>query len=214
MRDLEIEVNYSVFISVAFILAGFIILKRRRRDSEEAKAVPEDACGEASTAGGLVEPMTTPCFSTGSGGGFTESRFPPTRYTARITPPGILAFTPAATPLSGVRWITLAASRPDSDYEHVEIIELVKRNEERGSARVRTNVLAPPSLLFLPYFVPSFHKAKTGGDCEQQPKRVSLLRSGLESFGIALVHGWGDDGAEWILLSGDSLTTCPRSEMP
>ncbi|XP_059072560.1 uncharacterized protein LOC131056053 [Cryptomeria japonica] len=57
----------------------------------------------------------------------------------RITPPGIHAFTPAAAPLGGASWIVVATRRPDSEYRHIEIFDLVKKEFVELSKLVDAN---------------------------------------------------------------------------
>ncbi|KAJ4965458.1 hypothetical protein NE237_017307 [Protea cynaroides] len=104
----------------------------------------------------------------------------------RVTPPGLHAFTPAASP-SNKSFIAMATRRPTSDFRHIELFDL-----ERNEFRELTRLISPNTHHYNPFFSPDstrvgYHRCRgsskdgTGGplifeNLETPLKDLSLFR--------------------------------------
>ncbi|KAM7259442.1 hypothetical protein ACFE04_015183 [Oxalis oulophora] len=92
----------------------------------------------------------------------------------RVTPPGLHAFTPAAS-AGNYKFIAVATRRPKSDYRHVEIFDLVKNEFTEF-----TRLVSPRTHHLNPFISPDssiigYHK------CSKGQKRPQLLLENVQS---------------------------------
>ncbi|XP_043720719.1 uncharacterized protein LOC122668190 [Telopea speciosissima] len=107
----------------------------------------------------------------------------------RVTPPGLHAFTPAASP-SNKSFIAVATRRPSSDFRHIELFDLV-----RNEFRELTRKVSPNSHHYNPFISPDstlvgYHRCRrsskegTGG-----PLMLENLESPLNDLSLFRIDG-------------------------
>eukprot|EP01018_Ginkgo_biloba_P016626 Gb_31671 [translate_table: standard] len=110
-----------------------------------------------------------------SEGGFTGER---------VTPPGIHAFTPAASPTG--RWIAVSTRRPDSNYRHIEIFDLLSKEFIEV-----TKTISPNSHHFNPFVSfdrIGYHKCR-GGFSENTVPVLEKIKSPLPYLSAYRIDG-------------------------
>ncbi|XP_042493138.1 uncharacterized protein LOC122072794 [Macadamia integrifolia] len=109
----------------------------------------------------------------------------------RLTPPGLHAFTPAASP-SNKSFIAVATRRPTSDFRHIELFDL-GRNEFRELSRR----VSPKTHHYNPFFSPDstrvgYHRCRgsiNGGASGSGPLMLENLESPLKDLSLFRIDG-------------------------
>ncbi|XP_076903548.1 uncharacterized protein LOC143558624 [Bidens hawaiensis] len=96
--------------------------------------------------------------------------------TRRVTPPGLHSFTPAAS-LTKKNIIAVATRRPDSDYRHIELYDVVS-----GEFKELTRLVAPDAHHYNPFISPDssrvgYHKCRGAGNNGKIVKNDLLLEN-------------------------------------
>ncbi|EYU32510.1 hypothetical protein MIMGU_mgv1a026619mg [Erythranthe guttata] len=109
--------------------------------------------------------------------------------TQRVTPPGLHAFTPAASN-ANKSFIAVATRRPDSDFRHVELYDVDSKNFVE-----LTRPIAPNTHHFNPFMSPDsnligYHKCRGGGGGgESNDLLLEKVRSPLPNVSLFRVDG-------------------------
>ncbi|KAA8546437.1 hypothetical protein F0562_002824 [Nyssa sinensis] len=109
--------------------------------------------------------------------------------TQRLTPPGLHAFTPAAS-IANKSFISVATRRPDSDYRHIELFDVVSKE-----FRQVTRPVSPRTHHFNPFISPDstrvgYHRCR-GGSNGGKSKHLLLenIQSPLPEFSLFRIDG-------------------------
>ncbi|KAJ4950662.1 hypothetical protein NE237_027494 [Protea cynaroides] len=107
----------------------------------------------------------------------------------RVTPPGLHAFTPAASP-SNKNFIAVATRRPSSDFRHIELFDLV-----RNEFRELTRRVSPKSHHYNPFISPDstrvgYHKCRGNSkEGTTDPLMLENLESPLKGLSLFRIDG-------------------------
>ncbi|KAJ8762850.1 hypothetical protein K2173_022979 [Erythroxylum novogranatense] len=107
----------------------------------------------------------------------------------RVTPPGLHAFTPAASP-SNKSFIAVAIKRPSSRYRHIELYDLVKNDFME-----LTRLVSEKTHHFNPFISPDasrvgYHRCRgTSNDKRKAPLLLENLRSPVQEISLFRVDG-------------------------
>uniref|UniRef100_A0A0C9S6Z3 TSA: Wollemia nobilis Ref_Wollemi_Transcript_10203_2362 transcribed RNA sequence n=1 Tax=Wollemia nobilis TaxID=56998 RepID=A0A0C9S6Z3_9CONI len=123
----------------------------------------------------------------------------PNSSAERITPPGVHAFTPAASRTGP--WLAVATRRPDSEYRHIEMFDLVKKEFVEV-----TRLVSPHSHHYNPFVSAErigYHRCR-GGDFNQKVPVLEHLRSPLPHVSLFRIDGtfpsFSPDGSKIVYI--------------
>ncbi|KAJ4838347.1 hypothetical protein Tsubulata_026395 [Turnera subulata] len=106
----------------------------------------------------------------------------------RVTPPGLHAFTPAASP-GNYKFIAVATRRPHSDFRHVELYDLVRKEFVE-----LTRLVAPQTHHLNPFISPDstrvgFHRCRGGATAAQPHLLLQNIKSPVPEVSLFRIDG-------------------------
>ncbi|XP_050235514.1 uncharacterized protein LOC126685381 [Mercurialis annua] len=108
----------------------------------------------------------------------------------RVTPPGVHAFTPAASPGNN-KFIAVATRRPNSDYRHIELFDIVKKEFTE-----LTRLVMPNAHHFNPFISPDsarvgYHRCRGASNDKKSSTQFMLenLKSPVPEISLFRIDG-------------------------